>query len=149
MSFPSQGFSSNLYPGFKLHHIGNWQLQWWGMQWSLTHKEIEEVIKEIEAEKNYMSINYQQIDTFLDGMKKAISHQQNSDNVSFGSKIFTGFLGIMSNFSQTNESSYEYLKRKIQDCDLGNGVIIDLSGKYSNQLENALIILNSGKIYSR
>ena len=149
MSFPSQGFSSNLYPGFKLHHIGNWQLQWWGMQWSLTHKEIEEVIKEIEAEKNYMSINYQQIDTFLDGMKKTISHQQNSDNVSFVSKIFTGFLGIMSNFSQTNESSYEYLKRKIQDCDLGNGVIIDLSGKYSNQLENALIILNSGKIYSR
>ena len=29
----------------------------------------------------------------------------------------------------------------------GNGVIIDLTGQYSNQLRNALIILNSGKIY--
>ena len=149
MSFSSQGFSSNLYPGFKLHHMGNWQLQWWGIQWSLTHQEIEEVIKEIEAEQNYMITNYQEMNTLLDAMKIAIVHEPNSDKVSFGSKIFTGFLGLISNFSRTNESSYEYLKRKIQDCDLGNGVIIDLSGHYSNQLGNALIILNSGKIYSR
>ena len=87
------------------------------MQWSLTHQEIEEVIKEIEAEKNYMSINYQEMNTFLDGMKNAIPHAQNSDNISFVSKIFTGFLGLISNFSQTNESYIEYLKRKIQDCD--------------------------------
>ena len=32
---------------------------------------------------------------------------------------------------------------------IGNGVVIDLGGKYSNQLGTAIIILNSGKIASR
>ncbi len=157
MNLPREGFSSDSYPGFKLHHIGNWQTQWWGMQWFLTHQETEEVIKEIEAEHNYMKVNYKGINTFFDEMIEVINQappiDQNSALNNAASQFLTGLLGLMSNFSQlnesSNESSYEYLKRKIRDSDLGNGVIIDLGGKYSNQLGTVLVILNSGKISSR
>ena len=153
MNLPSEGFSSDSYPGFKLHHIGNWQTQWWGMQWFLTHQEVEEVIKEIEAEQNYMKVNCEGINTFFDGMIESVNQappiDQNSHVNSAVSKLFTGFLGLMSNAFQTNESSYEYLKQKIQDSDVGNGLVIDLGGKYSNQLGTAIVILNSGKISPR
>ena len=141
-------FSSNSYPGFKLHDIGHWEWQWWGMRWYLTHDEVEQVIKEIEAEKNYMTSNFSNMNRIFTALREEISRNRNSEPIDFISEIATGFLGLVSNFSQTHELSYEYLKSKIQNADCGNGVIVDLSAKYSPQLDTALVV-NSGKIYCR